>query len=205
MVLTLILFFSAAYGQHTPQVENFRDIAGTPFFPKTYVDISGNPYLFDDFEKSTIILNGGQVLKDIKTNLNLVTHELLYVDEKGNTMIASSSAVKSVEIEFRKFIPTPAKNAYCEVISTEGKATLVRIRKKRIVEMKPYNSATVQRDFRTAESFSVLVDGKLTEIKSASDLYETLSPSLKDFATSEKLKSKSADSWIKIVNYYNSI
>jgi hypothetical protein len=207
MVLTLILFSCSAYSQPTPQVETFRDIAGTPFFPRTYIDVNGNPYLFDDFETSTIVLNNGQVLKNIKTNFNLVSNELIYLDETGSAMVASSSAVKTVEVGRRKFIPSPSKNIYCEVISTENKAVLLRIYKKRVVETKAFNSATVQRSFTTTNSHVLAVGGTVTEIKTADDLYEALSPSegLKEFAKKEKLRAKSENSWVKIVNYYNSI
>ncbi|MEJ0030082.1 MAG: hypothetical protein WDO15_06795 [Bacteroidota bacterium] len=36
--------------------EYSHDIDGKPFFARTYVDVNGNPYLFDDFEISTITL-----------------------------------------------------------------------------------------------------------------------------------------------------
>lgn len=207
MVLTLTLFLSATHAQSLAVAEQFRDIAGTPFFPRTYVDVSGTPYMFDDFEESTITLTSGQVLKEVKTNFNLVAGQLLYVDEKGQTMIASPIAVKTVEASGRKFVPSPAKNAYCEVISTEGKATLLRLVKKVIMETKAYNSATVQKNFSTNESHILVVGEKATEVNSSNDLYEVLTPSetLKDFAKKEKLKARSEASWIKIVNFYNAI
>jgi len=207
MVLTLILFYSTARSQGYAVAEYFRDIAGTPFFPRTYTDVTGNPYLFDDFQKSLVTLYNGEVLKDIMTNFNLISGELLYVDENGKTMIATSAAVKSVEVATRKFIPTPARNVYCEVMSTEGKATLLRIYKKRIVETKAFNSATAQKDFVINESYVLLADNKLTEVKSVKDLYEVLIPAdtLKEFSKQEKLRPKSEVSWVKIVDYYNAI
>lgn len=208
LALALISFVSMGYSQGV--VENFRDIAGQPFFPKTYADVIGSPYLFEDYTPSTIVLSNGYSLKDIKTNFNLVTSELVYLDEKGKAMVASPTVIQSVETnagEQRKFIPTPAKNTFYEVISSQGKATLLRHVKKVILETKPYNSATVQKSFGSTVSHLIEINGNITEIKSAKDIYEILTPAqpLIDFAKKEKLKQKSVDSWVKIVDYYNSI
>lgn len=190
-------------------VENFRDIAGTPFFPRQYVDVNGSPYLFEDWTVSTIQLYDGRMIKGVKTNFNLVTDELLYMDEKGETMVASPLVIKSLETDAatpRKFIPTQAKNTFCEVISSEGKATLLKHSRKVIMETKLFNSSTIQRSFGTDVSHLISVDGKTEEVKSADDLYEILeSHQLKEFAKKEKLKKKSEESWVKIVDYFNSI
>lgn len=205
MVLTLFLCSAGAHSQSLAVAEQFRDIAGTPFFPRTYVDVNGSPYMFDDFQQSTITLFKGQVLKDVKINFNLVNGDLLYLDEKGQTMVASPVTVKTIEVDARKFVPSPAKNAYCEVMSTQGKATLLRLYKKVIMETKAFNSATVQRNFQMYESHLLVVGEKATEVNSANDLYEALGEDLKEYAKTEKLKQKSVSSWVKIVNYYNSI
>lgn len=216
LLLFLFVPFSA-YCQHgNPQVpyansmgrvDGIVTVDGRPFFPKQYVDVNGSPNMFDDFIPSKIILNDGKVIDNIRTNFNLVTSELLYLDETGKTMVASASTVKSVEIGVRRFITTPAKNTYFEILSTEGKAMLVRYTKKVIMETKPYNSATVQKDFRTNESHLLVIDDNLTEVKSLKNIFEVLPSTdhLKEFAKKEKLKQKSVDSWVKIVDYYNSI
>jgi hypothetical protein len=188
-------------------VENFRDIAGQPFFPRSYTDVNGTPYLFEDWTPSTITLNSGHALKNVKTNFNLVTSELLFLDENGKTMVASPQVIKSVETEERKFVPTPAKNTFYEVISSEGKATLLKHGRKVIMETKAFNSATVQKNFANDVSYMIVVDGNITEVKSVNDLYKILQPSepLKEYSKKEKLKQKSPDSWVKIVDYFNSI
>ncbi|HMJ69284.1 MAG TPA: hypothetical protein VK508_10330 [Cyclobacteriaceae bacterium] len=205
-LLILLFATSIAYAQST--VENFRDVAGQPFFPKQYVDVNGTPYLFEDWTNSTITMKNGQALKGVRTNFNLVTNELLFLDAEGQAMVANPIVIKSVEVESpsqRKFVPTAAKNTFYEVISSEGKATLVKYSRKVIMETKPYNSATIQKNFVTDVSHMIVVDGKVTEVRSANDIYEALgSESLKEFAKKERLKQKSVESWIKIVNYYNS-
>jgi hypothetical protein len=209
--LALVLMISgSAYSQHGSTIENFRDIAGQPFFPRQYTDVNGSPYLFEDWTASTIVLNNGNALKGVRTNFNLVTNELLYLDEAGKTMVASPQVIKSIEVASptpRKFVPTPAKNTFYEVISTEGKATLLRYSRKVILETKAYNSATIQKNFVTNLSYTIISDGNITEVKSANDIYELLEPSepLKQFAKKERLKQKSIEGWVKIVNHYNSL
>ncbi len=197
-----------AFGQGAV-VENFRDVAGTPFFPKQYRDVNGSPYLFEDWILATVELTNGKKVENIKTNFNLVTDELIYVDEKGTTMVANTALIKSVVSTSakRKFVTTPARNTFFEVISTEGKATLLRYNKKVIQELKPYNSATIQRSFVSNESLMLSVGDKLVEVKSLNDLYQELGPAdaLKAYAKKEKLKNKSDDSMAKLVAYYNSL
>jgi hypothetical protein len=213
----LLLASIEAYGQHSNSpapysgsmgtVETFATADGRPFFPKQYVDVNGSPNMFDDWATATIHLNNGSVIKNIKTNFNLVSNDLLFLDERGQTMVANPAVIKFIEISDRKFIPTEAGNSYFEVLSTQGKATLLRHTKKVIIETKPFNSATVQKDFRTKEQVILSVQGNVSEIKSANDLYNSLGQTdqLKEFVKREKLRQKSVDSWIKIVDYYNSI
>ncbi|HZY77870.1 MAG TPA: hypothetical protein VFE50_00010 [Cyclobacteriaceae bacterium] len=209
LFITILLLPFVSRSQNMAVVENFRDVAGTPFFPRQYVDVNGSPYMFEDFISATITLHDGRTIKGVKTNFNLVTEELLYMDEKGATMVASPKAIKRLETdssEPRTFIPTQASNTFCEVISSEGKATLLKHIKKVIMETKPYNSSTIERSFVTDISHLVSVGGSISEVKSADDLYESLkSEQVKEFAKKEKLKKKSEESWVKIVDYFNSI
>ncbi len=206
LALTFFVPF-AVVAQHAAVAEAFRDIAGTPFFPRTYVDVNGTPYLFDDWTVSKIVLYDGREIKDVKTNINLMTNELLYLDEQGKTMAASFKVVKMLEAGMRKFVTTPAKNTYCEVMSTEGKAMLLKHYKKVIMETKPFNSATIQKNFVSNESYLLVVGDSATEVKSANDIYEALAPAdnLKEFAKREKIRPRSVESWIKLVNFFNSI
>ena len=206
----LLLLSPIITSAQVSQVESFNTISGQPFFPKQYQDVNGTPYLFEEWTPSTIVLENGSALKDVRTNFNLVTNELLYLDEQGKTMVAKPSVIRSVEVKSakaRKFITTHAKNSYLEVVSSEGKATLLKHQKKVILETKPYNSATVQKNFKTSETIMVEVAGNLTEVKSTSDLLEVLTPAeeLKDFAKEQRLKSRSVDSWVKIVDHYNTL
>ncbi len=207
--LPILLLIVAVETSAQSTVENFATISGQPFFPKTYQDVNGTPYLFDDWAPSTIVLSSGVILRDIRTNFNVVTNELLYIDEKGKTMVANPTVIKQVEANagsLRKFVTTEARNTYYEIISTSGKATLMKHHKKVILETKPYNSATVQKNFISNESLMLLHEGTVTEVKSANDLYNVLTPSepLKQFAKKERLKNRSVDAWIKIVDHYNS-
>jgi hypothetical protein len=208
LILSLLILPILSKAQST--VENFKDISGQPFFPKTYHDVNGTPFLFDDWAPSTVTLSNGTTLRDIKTNFNIVTDELLYIDERGKTMVANATVIKKVEANagtLRMFVTTKAKNTYFEIVSTEGKATLLKHHKKVVLETKPYNSATVQKNFITDESLVLSLEGDVIEVKSVNDLYKVLTPSepLKEFAKKERLKNRSVDSWIRIVDHYNSI
>jgi hypothetical protein len=206
--ILIIIFFAqlTVFAQPTARVETFANIAGQPFFPRTYTDVNGTPYLFEDWTPATIELHNGGVIKNVKTNFNLVTDELLYLDEKGAMMAANANTVESIRTGTRTFVTTTAKSSYFEIVSTQGKATLLLHHKKVIIESKLFNSATVQKDFRIRETYMLAVGPTITEVKSVNDIYDALTPAdaLKDFAKKEKLRPKSEGSWIKIVNHYNS-
>jgi hypothetical protein len=206
-LFALVLLSFGAHCQQAVVAEAFRDIAGTPFFPRSYVDVNGTPYLFDDWTVSKIVLYDGREIKEVKTNINLMTNELLYIDEQGKTMVASFKVVKRLEAGARKFVTTPAKNTYCEVMSTEGKAILLKYSKKVVMETKAFNSATIQKNFVSSDSYLLVVGDSVTEVKSANDISEALgSPgSLKEFAKKEKIRPRSVESWIKLVDFFNSI
>jgi hypothetical protein len=195
------------FGQNTAVTETFMDISGKPFFPTQYQDVQGTPYFFDEFVVSDVQLNNGKVLKNVRTNINLVTDELHYLSEDGHPMIANSAMIKAIETTapgHYKFVPSPAQNAFFQLLS-DGKAQLFKHQKKVMLETKPYNSGTIQKSFARNSSILLAYGSEFNEIKSIDDICQVLSPDgkLKQYASSQKMKKKSQEDWIELVDYFN--
>lgn len=209
LIFLLALIPVLGYAQNTAVAETFSDINGKPFFPKQYQDVQGTPYFFDEFVVSDVQLKNGTVLKNVRTNINLVTDELHYLAEDGKPMIANSLMIKSIETaspEHYKFVPSPAQNAFVQLLS-DGKAQLYKHQKKTMMETKPFNSATVEKSFSSDTNVILSYNGELTEIKSMDDIYRVLGADskLKEYASSNRLKKKSVDDWARLVEYFNKL
>lgn len=207
-ILALLFISYTASAQYTAVAETFSDISGRPFFPTQYQNVNGSPYFFQDWVLSEIALTNGNVLKDIRANINLATDEVHFLNEDGSTMIANSAVIRSVETsapDHYKFVPSPAQNAFF-LLLVDGKARLLKQQKKTIMETKPFNSATIERTFVQDTRILLEFNGDLREVKSTSDIYRLLSPGgeLERFGSSRKLKKKSLDSWITLVEHFNS-
>lgn len=186
------------------QADRFYDISGQPFFPVHYENVNGTPYLFDDWMVSRITLKGGRILDQVKTNLHLMTKELHYLDARGNIMIANGDFIELLEVSGKQFIAHSPAGTFFEVLAP-GNAMLLKQYYKVLMETKPYNSATVEKNFILQEQVFLFYGGKMTEINRADDLLQVLDTdhSLEHFVKSAGLKRKSKESWIRMVGHFN--
>jgi hypothetical protein len=152
---------------------------GQAFVDTKYVSLKeGSPYLFDEFKKAIMVGKDGAEYKAVPIKLNLVDGEVLYKDERGNEMI-STIALKEIVVQdgdrqldfiHSSIIPSPTvrRGWYQELVFDT--VSLYKLYDKRIEEVKPYNSATVEQRIVTVEKYYVLVNRSFLEIKKPKDL-----------------------------------
>ncbi len=200
--------------------EFFTDVSGRPVFPGNYVDVSGTPFLQEDWRPAFAELNSGKKLMGLLVKLDLLKQELYYLDEQRKEMIAKKGVVRQLtfaegadSVTFRSGYPAAATNTlatYYQVL-TEGTVHLLKHQRKVINETKRFNSATIERQFVLVEEY-FLFDTRtkaLTKIKKdKSSLLEALpdpQSKLKQHIQNEKYKFRKEADLLKVVDFYNSI
>ena len=224
------LYFNAA-SQKTVNVDEMPSItggainymyavAGTPFVNTKFTRIiEGTPFFKEQMMKGAVILSDGKEYKNIMVRLNLLESQLNYLDDKQNEMIATTP-VKEVVIWdtinnkdhrfiFSNYIEAtekPEKDFY-ELLQS-GKAELYKQYKKRVLESKPYGSATTEQSIKTDIKFYLLLQGNWTQVKKMKDLPDLLlgkRSEIQKFINEKNLTTGNEASYEEVISYYNTL
>src|SRR5688572_15560448 len=172
-----LLCFKAA-SQKTIDVDKDPDralnylytVGGTPFITAKFARVvEGSPFFNEQMMRGAIILSEGKEYKNILLRLNLLESQVNYLNEKEVELIASTPVRELVlwdtihnkdhRFIFSDYIKTadkPEKDFY-ELLQA-GKAELYKQYKKRILENKPYGSATIEQSIQTNLRYYVLLN-----------------------------------------------
>ena len=194
-----------------------KSVGGEPLSNTKFVRVvDGSPYFVDQWLKGSVFIEENEY-RNIFLRLNILETSLEFKDSKGELMICTqpvkrvmlkdSSAGTSYAFVHSGVLPsTPEfKNVWLMELAS-GKASLYKLAKKQINEVRPYGSATNEQHIQTSYSYFLLQNNTFTRIRKVSDLVDVLSnkqKELQDFAKSNKLSNKDETDMIKLVAYYN--
>jgi len=198
----------------------FNPVGGTPFVTAKFSRlVDGSPFFNEQLMRGVIITNEGKEYRNILLRLNLLESQVNYIDEKQIEMIAATPISEVVlwdtinnnhhRFVFSESIETadkPEKDFY-ELLQP-GKATLYKQYKKRMMENKPYNSATIEQSIKTDLRYFVLFSGKWIKIKKVKELTDLLNDKkneMQKFIDDKKLTKDNEANFETIVAYYNSL
>jgi DNA-binding PadR family transcriptional regulator len=195
-------------------------VAGTPFITAKFARVvEGSPFFNEQMMRGAIILSEGKEYKNILVRLNLLETQVNYLSEKEVEMIASTPIREVVVWDtifnndhrfiFSDYIETtdkPERDFY-ELLQT-GKAELYKQYKKRILENRPYGSATVEQTVQTTLRYYVLLNGKwikLNKLKELPTVFSDKKEEIAKFINDKKLSGDNEKNFEAVVTFYNSI
>lgn len=196
-------------------------VGGTPFITAKFARVvEGSPFFNEQVMRGAIILSEGKEYKNILLRLNLLESQVNYLNEKEVELIASTPIREVVlwdtianndhRFIFSDYIKTatdkPEKDFY-ELLQT-GKAELYKQYKKRILESKPYGSATIEQSIQTNLRYYLLLNGqwvKLNKLKDLPNAFPGKRAEILKFISDKKLSGDSEKNFEAVVTYYNSI
>lgn len=186
------------------------------FYSTSDSQYEGSPYLKDEFYKGTIILANGQEYKDILLRYNIYNDmfefqkgkEALAIDKdkQFSCFILGIYTFKYFEFEYKNKI----ESGYLEQL-IEGDFSLYlkhQVILKDGSDSGAYQEATKPTFYPQKPSF-MLGSGpdKIVEIKNSKDLinkFKELEERINNYTGKKKLKLKSRNDYIELVNYLNS-
>jgi len=200
-------------------LQNAYAIGGKPFVTAKFSKlIEGSPFFNEQTMRGTIILGEGKEYKDLPVRLNLLESQVNYLDKQIEMI--TTSPVKEVVLldtvrkidhrfifsEFIEIYDKPEKGFY-ELLET-GKAELYKQHKKKLLESKPYGSATIEQNIQTEIRYFILVNGQWIRIKKMKDLATAFYKKNKEigkFITEKKLSEDNESNFQAVTRYYNSL
>ncbi|HWN89297.1 MAG TPA: hypothetical protein VNM35_09550 [Chitinophagaceae bacterium] len=197
-----------------------NSVGGTPFLNTKFSKlVEGSPFFNEEMMRGSIILKGGKEYRNILVRLNLLETQVNYIDEKQIEMIATIPISEVVlwdtinndhhRFVFSDFIETtdnPEKDFY-ELLLV-GKVELYKQYKKKLLENRPYNSATTEQSIKTDLRYFVLFSGKWVRIKKIKELADLLADKkneIQKFIEDKKLTKDNEANFEAIVAYYNTL
>jgi|GEM_PF-6491051 len=214
----LLLFFVAVTLLHfTAKSQVYmRDINGTPFSERNTADLGGSPFFNDQFLKGSIKMEDNSVYKDLYLRYDQEADQLVYRKEVASASMLPSGRVTQFSIElpggeakFRSITDDKGDAGFYQILQ-EGKTSLLKKTKKRIVENVEYNSTSRSKSMKTeVDYFLQTADKKLIPIKKDKKSFtKVLADKQNEVATyieQNKLNLKSDNDMSKLISYYNTL
>lgn len=185
-----------------------------------YDGVAGSPYLFNDWVNGTVYYKNGRVVTQFKLKLDVCRHYPL-MEFKGQSFAPQVGSITSFvlypknskdSMVFRKGFPatgTYNTETFYEVMST-GKASLLHILERAIVEHKDLLSSGNKKFFEDQDQYFILTNG--TMIQLIMDDKEKLAKQFPDqeaallkFMNDEQLKMRTAEDFKKFAAKYNEL
>lgn len=219
IVITISFFLLSFYANGQNYLSN--PINGRPYMIKSYDDIQGSAWLYDDWKTSHVTDKSGTTHLNVLVRLDLYANKLFY--SHNNTVYEFVTEIDQVEIFspltddttnriiFKKGfaindVVTPSK--YVQVLA-EGKITFIRYLYKSLDETTEYNVPGKIKTFNSRSSFFYLKDGKSQSQKPGAKILEELTKDkwteVNIYMKQNSLNAKSETAFARLVQYYNSL
>lgn len=204
----------------SPLAGPFFVLGGEPYSLVKYVKVvDGSPFFKDEWMPAVLVLPGGTRYDSLNLKLDLLANEVHYQDMKGNELIATNpvreiwlheNSTGAVHHFFHSSFFDPGMNAtpgWYELLA-DGNTRLFKHIVKQVTEIRPYSSATMEQRISSTPRYLVLHEKTLTPLKTISsfpDLFPAQKGLLEQYISSHKLKGKSDQDYITLLNYYNNL
>ncbi|HWK06419.1 MAG TPA: hypothetical protein VNS58_22450 [Puia sp.] len=191
-------------------------------FVNPTLDVEGSPFFKDEWVEGTVISANDKKYDHIKLRLNLQTQEWHFLAKDNTEMTVPKGTIKEILLydsagnnkkgtTFQCGFPAidaQDKDNFYQVLS-QGKVWLLRSLRKTISQRKDDLSGDVRKEFVTYEVYYLFAGGTLQRVKKDKSFFLTLLADkknrLEDFINENKLKFKSADDFVRVIDYYNSL
>lgn len=199
------------------------DLFKQPFRQNAYTNIKGSPFYLADWKLADIEFNDGKQYSNVPVKLNLYTQELICLSPDKSEIIIKDGITKSLllkdtaetgELISHHFISglsvadKDLSHAFFEML-TDGKAKLLRLTKKKIIELKDALSHEAGKEFTKTETHYIYHNGELQACEKNTGFFIRVFSDKKNliehFINTKKLKCRRPEEMALLTAYYNSL
>lgn len=215
---TLLILFIFTIRLNAQFIQNISDIQGKPLIERTYSDVSGTIFLFDDWIKGTVEQGSKTSYKDVDLKYNTYSDELFFKNPKDGAMLSFVSPATAFSLNvngkidiYRNGFPEIDNfntKSYYQVIFDGGIKLLFKSYKT-LIQVKPYNSTTTEKKFIDNSVYYILNGNVMTKFKPSRkdflEIFSSKSNEIDAFIKKEKIDFKQHQDLTKVFVYYNTL
>ncbi len=197
------------------------DVNGQPFQNK-YDNYVGSIFLYDDFRLANVTLQNGKAFENVKTKIDLLDHEMVFLTTDGKIGILSNGQVKEIRFigesndsssarVFRSGFPKVdvlKSSSFYEVLA-DGKLVLLKSIMKYGVENKNELSGEVSRQLETVENIYTFKDNQMKRLKKDREvIFDLMTDKKNEIVTYQRKLNpnlKNLSELINLVKFYNGL
>ena len=230
LLFILLLYCECSQGQlefknsNVGRVMDFTDLNGHSLVKKYDPDVTGSPFINDNWVAAKITLSGGKEIARLPVKLNIESNELYFLDSVGKEMIAADGLVKRVDCSdfywkdsiryiFRSGYPGidgQSENHFYQVF-TEGRIELLARKFKYIRVEKNELTGDVSKSFVDGTvtlyvyAFGMMQPFKANKNFVASLWDENKQEEMDKFISANKISFKNIPDLVKLFNHYDTL
>jgi len=172
-------------------------------------EITGNPFLYEDWNNEGVVYADGVAHSVSKLNYNMYSDEVAELKSKNEVFVFDKSAIDSLQISGRHF--NKMNGSFYEVISKGDKLSLLKQHSTRVQkgQFNPTDGSTTPSRLVRMEDYYTSQSGKVDKFKpskgSVMDLFADKQSEVKKFIKDEKLSYKNEEDLIRLFDFYNKL
>ena len=172
-------------------------------------EISGNPFLFDDWNNGGVVYSEGNAFDIEKLNYNVYSDEIAELKSQNEVFVIDKGVIDSLMISGRRF--HKLNGSFYEMLSTGAKLNLLKRHTTRISEgqFNPTDGTTTPSRLVQMEDYYISKGGAITKFKpsksSVMQLCSDREKEIKKLVKDENLSFKKEKDLGRIFDYYNKL
>ena len=172
-------------------------------------EITGNPFLYEDWNNEGVVYAKGVAHSISKLNYNMYSDEVAELKSKNEVFVYDKAAIDSLEISGRHF--KKLNGSFYEVISKGDKLSLLKQHSTRVQkgQFNPTDGTTTPSRLVRMEDYYTSQSGKVDKFKpskgSVMDLFADKQSEVKKFIKDEKLSYKNEEDLMRLFDFYNKL
>jgi hypothetical protein len=217
LLICSFCIFSFAQCQQNQRSSVIDNLTGNLIYISQYVDVQGSQFLYDNWLTGKIELRNGALFNDLQLKFDNYSNK--FIVNKRDTAYEIISDIHKVWIYpempdtllFENGFEINQKvNAkiFLQVLA-EGRITFLKFVQKDLETYNEYGNATILKRFKESYLYFIYKNGEYENVRlSKKDLEDRLSDKWADISSyllTNKLSSKDEKSWVKSIQYYNSL
>lgn len=209
------------------RVMEFADLDGHSLLKKYDPEVTGSPFIKDDWVNAKLTLSRGKEIGPLQIKLNIESNELHFLDSTGKELIAAEGLVKKVDCidYYSKYSKDSTRCIFQSgypAIDGQNETTFYQVLTEGRIELlaRKYKYIRVEKNDLTGDVSKSFVDGAAVLYVYAYSMIQPLKPNknfiaalweehkqdeMNKYISDNKVSFKSTSDLIKLFNYYDSL